>query len=198
MKKIIGFSILCLMFACTQQKTIQVAPTFPLTVAQVEGNYLKTADGQKILIPGLKDSEQSTLFLVRHAEKQKGKNPKLTAEGTARAKRLSAILDQVDLEEVCSSKYQRTMDTGKPSAAKRKLDLNFYNPRKQDSFFETYQTTGLNKNVLVVGHSNTIPSLLNYLTQTEKYENLPEDRYNRLYIVSLTKVGEAEVLEVQY
>lgn len=188
-----------LLSACSRHKQTLTPPTSPLTISEMNGHFVKTEDGQRLLIPSLKDKNQSTFFLVRHAEKKEGgSDPRLSDIGIARAERLGQIFRKLELDAIYSSDYHRTKDTSEPTARQHKMETTIYDARDQTASFVHYQEFGLNKNVLVVGHSNTIPALLNYLTQTEKYPSMPHEQYDRLFIVSLTKVGEAEVIEMRF
>ena len=51
---------------------------------------------------------------------------------------------------------------------------------------------------MIVGHSNTTPSLLNVLTGTSNYSNIPESEYDNLYIVTVFEKGRAEVVHFKY
>lgn len=185
--------------ACSRHKQTLTAPTSPLTISEMDGHFVKTEDGQRLLIPSLKDKNQSTFFLVRHAEKMEGgSDPRLSEIGMARAERLRHIFRKTHLDGIYSSDYHRTRDTCLPTATQHKMETTIYDVSDQTASFVHFQEWGHNKNMLVAGHSNTIPALLNYLTQTEEYPTMPHEQYDRLFIVSLTKVGEAEVVEMRF
>ncbi len=192
--------IVLLLPACGWQKQTMTPPsTSPLTMLEIDGHFVKTEDGQRLLIPSLKDKNQSTFFLVRHAEKEEGgSDPMLSEIGVVRAERLGHIFRKLGLDGIYSSDYYRTKDTCKPTANQHKMDITIYNVQDQTASFEHFKELGHNKKMLVVGHSNTIPALLNYLTQTEEYPTMPHEQYDRLFIVSLTKIGEAEVFEMRF
>jgi hypothetical protein len=52
--------------------------------------------------------------------------------------------------------------------------------------------------VLVAGHSNTIPSLVNALVGEERYAQLDEQEYDALFIVTARRPGDAEVTLLRY
>ena len=60
----------------------------------------------------------TTIYLVRHAEKQAGDNPDLTVVGRARADILSRELQDAGLTEVWSTDTIRTIETAKPTATR--------------------------------------------------------------------------------
>jgi broad specificity phosphatase PhoE len=54
------------------------------------------------------------------------------------------------------------------------------------------------KTVLIVGHSNTTPALVNLALGEDKYEQLDESAYGNIFIVSIDEKGEASVEERMY
>ncbi|MCW3087421.1 MAG: phosphoglycerate mutase, partial [Sediminibacterium sp.] len=57
------------------------------------------------------------------------------------------------------------------------------------------QMTG--KTIIVAGHSNTTPALVNLLIKENRYPNLDDSVYNKLWIVTV-KDGKADVKEITY
>ena len=53
-------------------------------------------------------------------------------------------------------------------------------------------------NYLIVGHSNTIPGLVNYLSGTEDFQQLAENEYDKLFIVTLVELGVAKVQVLRF
>jgi broad specificity phosphatase PhoE len=130
----------------------------------------------------------TTIILVRHAEKADDgtSNPGLTPLGQARAQRLAAMLAPTGITAVYSTPYQRTRLTGQPTAELEGLRLKEYDPRDQ-GFTKDLLEKHAGETVLVVGHSNTIPMLVNTLTGTTNFQQLEEMEYDKLFVVSLTK-----------
>jgi broad specificity phosphatase PhoE len=52
--------------------------------------------------------------------------------------------------------------------------------------------------VLVLGHSNTVPALLNLFLGSNEYSNLPDTEYNNLFIATVSERGRARVLHLKY
>lgn len=128
------------------------------------------------------------IFLVRHAEKQKGSDPALTDAGAARADRIAAQLEKAGIEKIYSTDYTRTRDTAAPLAEKLGLEIILYDPRDLPGFADHLNSENLT--VLVVGHSNTTPSLVTLLGG--EATPIPESEYDRLYCLT----GERTVLIV--
>ncbi|MGB4846491.1 MAG: hypothetical protein WBP41_01160 [Saprospiraceae bacterium] len=52
--------------------------------------------------------------------------------------------------------------------------------------------------VLIVGHSNTIPALLNLMVGANTYPDLPETEYDNLFVVNVSAKGDATVVQMKY
>lgn len=155
-----------------------------------KANKAVTASGKIVNIPGLVDEKQSTYFLVRHAEKTKGADPGLTPEGMARAAKLAALLDRLQIDQIMSSDYKRTQATAAPLAKAKKLEVQSYDPTMQKDLFTDLSVFN-KQNVVVVGHSNTIPQLANVLIGKEAIAEFSEDDYSQLIIISVSQPGVA-------
>ncbi|MBC7892991.1 MAG: histidine phosphatase family protein [Sphingobacteriaceae bacterium] len=135
----------------------------------------------------------TTLFLVRHAEKadQTDTSP-LTERGKARAEKLAEMLRDATVQAVYSTNYVRTRETGRPLAEKRGLTVQPYEA-KDEGFAKTIVEKHGGQRVLVVGHSNTIPKLVNALAGTN-LSNLNDDEYDALFVVTVPKRGTPQVV----
>lgn len=144
-------------------------------------------------------SKTTTIILVRHAEKETVTNqdkmmeadPPLSADGKQRAENLITALKEFTPNAIFSSNYERTRATVTPLAVKAGLEIQYYDPRNQQSLSDKLkEMTG--QTAVVVGHSNTIPSLVNLLIGESKYQNLDDSVYNKIFIVTITD-GKASV-----
>lgn len=139
--------------------------------------------------------QPSVIFIVRHCEKaiESTDNPNLSEEGKKRAAHLAEILKNSGLEVVYSTNYKRTLQTAEPIATALKLTPTTYEPRDA-AFGEMLRKSS--KKVLVVGHSNTVPELLNQLTGTKNYK--PEEIYGDLWVVTIPEKQPAVVLRLSF
>lgn len=138
----------------------------------------------------------TTVILVRHAEKADDgtTDPSLTPLGRARAQKLAAMLAPTGVTAVYSTPYKRTRLTGQPLAELGKLDILEYAPHDRE-FLGKLLEKHAGETILVVGHSNTIPNLVNALTGSTNYEQLDEMEYDKLFVVSVINgAGRAMVL----
>ena len=147
------------------------------------------------------DSEQLfTIYLMRHAEKEltsnNPKDPPLTPCGENRAKSITSFLDSVDLEAVYSTEYIRTMKTALPTATKKGLEIESYNPKELNDFAKLLLNR--KQDALVVGHSNTTGVLAGLLAG-EKIGSFDEKIYNRVYQVVMYKdKGRLHILHTSF
>jgi len=143
--------------------------------------------------------ELTTFILVRHAEKADDgtKDPALSEEGKSRAQRLAAHLNSTDLTAVYSTPYHRTRSTVEDIAESHNLQILEYEPFAGDVFDEMLENNrgGI---ILISGHSNTTPHLVNTLIGNERYSQLDESDYDNLFVVTLSEIGKGKVLHLLY
>ncbi|WP_282124279.1 SixA phosphatase family protein [Algibacter mikhailovii] len=129
----------------------------------------------------------SNYYFIRHAEKDRSNpsepNPHLTKKGLDRANTWSAILSQVPLDLVYSTNYHRTIETAKPAAIKNNKEISIYDPNTIN--YDTFLKHTNGKNTLIVGHSNTIPKIVNAITKNTNYETIKGTNNGNLYLVSI-------------
>ncbi|MEE4244092.1 MAG: phosphoglycerate mutase family protein [Kangiellaceae bacterium] len=122
----------------------------------------------------------ATFYLVRHAEKAKDhhNDPNLTTQGQARAEWLASCLADKSIRAIYSTQYRRTKQTGQPLADKLSLKIIPYDAKEQKAFAKAIKKQP--KNSLIVGHSNTLTPLINYLTG-QKLPDIDYGDYNKLF-----------------
>ncbi len=135
-------------------------------------------------------NSMTTFILVRHAEKMAdgSKDPELSEAGKKRAEALAVLLAQTKLDGIYSTKFKRTEMTAAPLAKALSLPIQGYDGAKMEEIDAMIQKhTG--GTVLVVGHSNTTPGIINYLTGKSDYKNFDDSDYGNLVIVSVVEKG---------
>jgi len=171
--------------------------TIKETVRVVDTIVVNSID--TLLLKEVVKKEASTFFLVRHAEKEKDTtNPSLTAAGNQRAKELARLLSEVKLSAVYSTNYNRTKETAQPTSIDKNLLINEYNPSEQAAFATEVLAQHPRGKVLIVGHSNTIPALVNIFLGEEVYPSLSDSDYDNLYVLTVYEKGDAEVVVLKY
>src|SRR4051812_1916253 len=129
---------------------------------------------------------KTTIILLRHAEKAPGggNNPMLSAEGRMRAERLYSTFRGIRPDAFYSTDFIRTRATISPWAARLKKEVQIYDPENLPQFAEML-TNQVGKTIVVVGHANTMPSLVNLLIKKEKYQQLPDNDYSKIFVVTI-------------
>ena len=93
------------------------------------------------------------------------------------------ILADVDLDAIYSTDYNRTSMTAAPTSVKKNIDVQYYDPSSID--ITQFKNDNLNKNVLVVGHSNTTPDFVNKLIDEERFPSIDDSENGILFIVQI-------------
>jgi broad specificity phosphatase PhoE len=138
-----------------------------------------------LLVGGLLASTaaaQSTIFLVRHAEKASGDDPDLTEAGHARAESLATVLKDAGITAIYTSEVKRTQQTAAPLAKALRVEPAVI--LAKDSAALVAKLKSSSGNVLVVGHSNTIPEIIKALGITTSV-NISDSDYDNLFLVVL-------------
>ena len=139
------------------------------------------------LLSACSSDDTTTYYLIRHAEKDRtdktNRNPNLNFEGEKRAQKWSEYFNNIDLDAVYSTNYNRTIETATPTAMSKKLEIIKYDPRNMyDSIFQQ-NTKG--KTVLIVGHSNTTPAFVNKIIGEKLYDNIDDSVNSNLFKVTV-------------
>ncbi|HEY0676737.1 MAG TPA: histidine phosphatase family protein [Chitinophagaceae bacterium] len=138
-----------------------------------------------------------TYYIVRHAEKavvdgntnMMANDPPLTDKGKARAEALAEVLKTEKINHIFSTNTLRTRSTAEPLSRRLNLAIETYGSRPDSAFIK--QLKGLNKNTLIVGHSNTVDDIVNMLcNETKIPADLGDAEYDNLFIVKM-KNGKA-------
>ena len=141
----------------------------------------------------------STYYLIRHAEKDrsnpKNHDPYLTEKGMDRAELWARIFKKVTFDEIYSTNYKRTLQTITAVGMDNNTEVKIYHP---DSLVTpAFREQTLGKNVLIVGHSNTTPRVVNQLIEDEHYKDMDDSDNGSLYIVTLAGGGKTvEILDL--
>ncbi len=134
------------------------------------------------------------LIVVRHAEKSAddAKDPSLSEQGNARARKLSEVLRNSAVKAVYTTQYKRTQQTGMPTATQAGLQLDVRPATKENSasytadLLKEIKKKHGGETVLIVGHSNTVPEIVKYVTGFD-VAPMGENEFDRIYVVTLGK-----------
>jgi 2,3-bisphosphoglycerate-dependent phosphoglycerate mutase len=133
-------------------------------------------------------AETVQLILFRLAEKEQSDDadPDLSAAGKQRAERLVTLLKDMQIDELYATPYKRTAQTLAPLAAGRQLQITTYNPGQLRELAQTLSDKK-GKTIVVAGHANTVPELLNMLLGENKYTTLPENDFGKVWVLTLNR-----------
>jgi 2,3-bisphosphoglycerate-dependent phosphoglycerate mutase len=134
----------------------------------------------------------TSLYFIRHAEKNTSnpseKDPDLITEGILRAAHWSLVFDHINFDAIYSTNYKRTRNTALPTVEQKNLTLTLYSPKNFDHL--EFLKENKNKTVLIVGHSNTTPFIVNTIIGQALYKQIEDTNYRNLYIINITESGE--------
>ncbi len=127
---------------------------------------------------------QSTIFLVRHAEKAGtgGTDPDLSEAGRARAESLATALKDAGISAIFATELKRTQQTAAPLSKLLHLDPTIIPAKDTAALMARLRSSPAN--ALVVGHGNTIPDLIKGFGITSPI-NIGENDYDNLFLVVL-------------
>ena len=146
-------------------------------------------------------STSTTVVLVRHAEKappESGSDPVLSTEGQERALRLARLLGEADVAAVYASDTRRAQLTAAPLAARLGVTVTTRAGADIEGLLEDIGEHHQGERVVVVGHSNTVPALVEELTRGRAEVTMADDEYDAVYVVTVTRFGPASVLRLRY
>lgn len=137
------------------------------------------------LLAPIPATAQTTLFLVRHAEKSapNGDLP-LSAEGRSRAATLASMLRDAGIDRIYTTEMLRTKETAEPLATRLGLTAEAVPVQDVEALVAKLRALPAGSTALVVNHSGTIPKIVDKLGGGT-IEPIGEDEYDRLLIVTL-------------
>lgn len=135
----------------------------------------------------------TTVYLVRHAERAEGgADPPLSAAGQARAQHLAHVLSDAGVDAVFVTEFVRTQQTGEPTASAIGAAAQQYQAGNAAGLVETIRSSYGGRQVLVVGHSNTVDDIAQELG-ISGISDLPEGRFDRLFVIH--RIADSAYLE---
>lgn len=183
-KYLLGLMVVIFLGSCQEKVVTEVDSLAGKYITKIERNIIYFEDGTDFK---MKDSEYfKSFYLVRHSEKDSIPvgNPYLSKEGEARSRRLAEILKGVQIDAVYSTITNRTLFTVDSICDIKGLPTLPYTNSNLKETVEEIRSSLDKHNVLIVGHSNTIPVLANHLIGEKYYnETFEDDDYENLLIV---------------
>ena len=152
--------------------------------------------GALCLVFSLMGCEKLTaIYLVRHAEKETsaryGNNPPLSEAGTLRAQALADHLDDAGIDIIIVTQYQRTQQTAQPLADALGIEPIEFDAANAAGIAAYIEAEAVGKAVLVVGHSNTVPSIIEELGAEPPVDAIAGNDFDNLFVVLSSGPGQA-------
>jgi len=132
-----------------------------------------------------------TVVIVRHAERA---NDALTEDGEKRAETLARLLSNPGVSAIFSTNTTRTIETVNNTAERLGITIQFYTSPQEVADLIKSEYAG--KVVLVVGHSPTVPQIIEALGVSSAPPIF--DEFNNLFIVTIRHDGIASLTHLKY
>lgn len=121
------------------------------------------------------------VYVMRHLQKGAGSDPSLSKEGAAYAQMLAGQLGDSGIKAVFATPTRRATETGEPLAKLAGVTVRHYDPGNVPALVEA--VNAVPGNVLVIGHSNTVPDLVAAFGAA-KPASIPETAFGTIYLVT--------------
>jgi broad specificity phosphatase PhoE len=133
--------------------------------------------------------------LVRHAEPvATGADPGLSIPGKKRALALAKMLVDAGIRAIFTSELRRTKETAAPLATQASLTPAVIDA---DPAAAAIQVRAAGKRVLVVGHTNTVPEIIEALGGPAGVE-IGHEEFDRLFVLQVPAQGAVSLLSLRY
>ena len=143
---------------------------------------------------------ETKIYIVRHAEKEAGNDPVLTAAGNKRAGDLMRALQNEGIQKIYVSQFRRTQKTGDSLRLQLKIDTVHYAADTLcDNLINSIMEHGdFGKTILIIAHSNTIPQLIRKFGVTDyPYGDIPDNVFDNLFVITYKK-EKAKLKKMKY
>ena len=140
------------------------------------------------------------IFIVRHAEKESGKDPVLTPAGSARAGDLTRTLPNEAVTKIYVSQYKRTQQTADSMRIQLKINtVQYMADTLCDNLVNTImENADFGKTILIIAHSNTIPQIIRKFGVTDyPYGDIPDNEFDNLFVITYKK-EKAKLKKMKY
>ncbi len=148
--------------------------------------------------------QPATVILVRHAEKAAAPadDPALSAAGSQRARDLAAALADAGVDAIVTTQFLRTRATAAPLAhaigrepivVAAGADVHAH----AEAVAAAVRARPAGETVLVVGHSNTIPAIIEALGGP-RFADLCDQQYSSLFVLELPASRSPRLIRASY
>ena len=145
----------------------------------------------------------TTVYLVRHAEKEIGRHddpdPAISAVGQQRAKALATRLASAGIKAIVVTQFRRTEETAAPIASAIGVTPEIVSAGRKGDADSAVAAVMRHRGekVLIVGHSKTLAGIIEALGGP-KLADLCENQYSTLYVMNLPPAGKPKLVTQHY
>jgi broad specificity phosphatase PhoE len=146
------------------------------------------------------DTAATTVIVVRHAEKMPhapGSDAGLSPAGVRRGDALRRTLTDAHVAAIYSSPFGRARQTGLALAAQLHDSVRVMGADDFQGIVERVRRENRGQTVLVIGHSDTVPKILEAFCG-RALPDLSDIDYDRMYVVVLAPGRPATLLKLRY
>jgi broad specificity phosphatase PhoE len=149
-------------------------------------------------------ANSTTVIVVRHAEKEllAAADPALSAAGQARAELLARMFGDAQgpgrLDGIYVSDTVRSKSTAAPLASRLGIKPTVAPNDDSKRLARRVLRENGGKRVMIVGHSNTVPDIVATLSNRSDIPKMDDKEYGVMYIVTVPRIGRANVLRLNY
>ncbi len=149
-------------------------------------------------------ASSTVVIVIRHAEKESvsAPDPPLSAAGEARAARLAQMFGQPTgagrLDAIYISSALRNRMTAAPLAARLGIAPIVAPTDDPQGLARRIVRENRGKRVMVIGHVNTVPTIVAALSGRGDIPPLDEKEFGTMYIVAVPRIGRTNVLRLDY
>jgi broad specificity phosphatase PhoE len=156
------------------------------------------------LVWWLVTANSTAIIVVRHAEKVQvdGSDPPLTPAGEARAELLARMFGDADKPGHVDAIYVlpalRNRMTAAPLAARLGIVPMVVSADAPQGLARRALREHPGGRILVVGRSDTVPVIVAELSGADNIPPIAADEYGTMYIVTVPRIGHANLLRLNY
>jgi 2,3-bisphosphoglycerate-dependent phosphoglycerate mutase len=149
-------------------------------------------------------ANSTVVIVIRHAEKESVStpDPALSEAGQARAALLVRMFGETKgagrIDAIYTSSALRNRMTAAPLAARLGLVPIVAPSDDPKGLAHRIVRENSGKRAMVIGHTNTVPEIVAALSGRSDIPQIEEKEFGTMYIVTVPRIGHANVLRVNY
>ena len=149
-------------------------------------------------------ANSTVVIVIRHAEKVSvsAPDPELSEAGQARAALLVRMFGETQgtgrLDAIYTSSALRNRMTAAPLAARLGIVPIVAPSDDPKGLAHRIVRENSGKRVMVIGHANTVPDIVAALSGQSDIPPIGEEEFGTMYIVTVPRIGHANVLRLSY